>query len=84
MTHADQLLTQALQLPLKDRASLAHKLLLSLDPGEEALTDSEWEAAWVAEAEARSTAYERGETTADDWRQALDRIRQNLKSSQPS
>jgi putative addiction module component (TIGR02574 family) len=48
----------ALQLPLRDRARLAQRLVASLDE------DSEVEQAWAAEVERRVDAYDRGDIEA--------------------
>jgi putative addiction module component (TIGR02574 family) len=47
---------EALQLPLSERAKLAHKLLLSLDE----MSESEVEAAWFDEAERRAKEIDQG------------------------
>jgi hypothetical protein len=74
---AEEILDQALQLPEKERAAIARGLLLSLDEPE--ISENEWNAEWAAEIQARSAAFERGETTARDWRKALADIRQSLR-----
>jgi putative addiction module component (TIGR02574 family) len=65
----------ALQLPRKERATLARQLLLSLEPDE---IDADYEAAWTAEIEARLARVEKGDYSASDWREAITRIRQSL------
>jgi len=50
---AKEIVFAALKLDKKERAELAHKLIVSLDEEMEGLPDAEWEAAWVAEAERR-------------------------------
>ncbi len=52
----DQLETQALQLPLKERAQLAERLIASLDEVDEA----ESERLWAEEAERRYQEYKKG------------------------
>jgi hypothetical protein len=74
----NELLQQALLLPEQERAALAHELLLSLPPGEE-VSESEWEEAWAAEIKNRMERFDRGETTARDWREVLADIRTGLK-----
>ena len=64
-----------LSLPEDDRASLARDLLASLEPDD---SDTDVDAAWAAEIEARSQAVARGEFTASDWRESVERIRQTL------
>lgn len=73
----DQLLTAALALPEEERAALAHDLLLSLAPDEVA-SKEEWEQAWAEELQLRASRYERGETTARDWREVLAEVRASL------
>ena len=74
MSTANDLLSQALGLPLEDRALIARDLLISLESG----FDDDAEAAWVGEIEARSKAVAKGEFTATDWRESAKRIRQEL------
>ena len=64
----------ALQLPHSDRVRLAESLLASLDEEDEIL------AAWVAEAERRADAYERGEIGAVSLEDALAQARARLPS----
>jgi len=66
----------ALQLATSDRAKLAERLLLSLDEDDEIL------ATWVAEAERRGEAYERGEMEAIDFDESLNRLKAKLKAAQ--
>jgi putative addiction module component (TIGR02574 family) len=53
----------ALSLNCKERAELAHKLIVSLDEEGEEPSGAEWEAAWVAEAERRLQDLREGKTT---------------------
>jgi putative addiction module component (TIGR02574 family) len=60
-----ELLEEALSLPPRERAELADRLLISLDPSSGGRID----ALWAAEAEDRLQAFERGEikaVSADD------------------
>jgi hypothetical protein len=79
MHTADDILSQALDLPLADRAWLARDLLLSLESDE---SDDDAEATWADEVEARSDAVARGEFTAADWRESVARIRRELQKRQ--
>ena len=81
MIQTQEILTMALQLPPEERVSLVRHLLLSLEK-EEQQPDADSEAAWRAELIARMERFDRGETVASDWREALARIRQNLKQDQ--
>jgi len=76
MKKNNDLVTLVLELPEAERASLARQLLLSLEPPD---LDSDNEAAWAAELEARIAAVEEGRFRAIDWRKALKRIRRSLK-----
>jgi len=58
-----------MQLPQADRVHLAEKLLASLDDDDEIL------AAWVAEAERRADAFDRGEIGAVSIEEALAQAR---------
>ena len=75
MNTADEILELALQLPQTERASVAHQLLLSLEPDG---FDADHEAAWNAAIEARLARVARGEFSASAWREALGRIRASL------
>jgi putative addiction module component (TIGR02574 family) len=73
MNATNDLLDLALQLPHRERASLARQLLLSLEPEAE---EPDYETLWQAEINARLARVDRGEYSASDWREALTRIRQ--------
>lgn len=72
------LLEHVLHLPSGDRALLARELLLSLDAPDEDL-----DAAWSEELDDRIAAYERGDETATEWREAIERVRQSLQKDAP-
>jgi len=57
------LLSDALSLPARERARLAHELILSLDEGE----DSDAAEAWVAEIERRAQEVDSGAVATEDW-----------------
>ena len=73
LDHLEHLEAAALQLPISDRAHLAERLLASLDEGDEILAE------WVAEAERRADALERGETHAIPIEAALAQARAGLR-----
>jgi hypothetical protein len=74
MTHATrELLTQALELPLEERAKLAAELLESLHDSE-----SEVERAWADEIRDRVAAARAGELESTDWREVLDRVEKEV------
>ncbi|HSK77833.1 MAG TPA: addiction module protein [Thermoanaerobaculia bacterium] len=60
MERSDEILRAALSLPGEERASLADKLLQSLDEDDQERIDR----LWAKEAEDRIAAYERGEIDA--------------------
>lgn len=62
----------ALQLATGDRAKLAERLLISLEEDDEIL------ASWVAEAERRADAFDRGETETIDFDEAIAQARARL------
>ena len=76
MSTGDDIRDRALGLSKEDRARLARDLLLSLDSEE---LDEDCESAWAAEINARSAAVARGDFTASDWRESLERARQVLR-----
>ena len=59
----DELMAQAAKLSLDDRELLLVRLHLDLDES----TDPEVEAAWIAEAERRMEAIDRGESVTVPW-----------------
>ncbi len=77
MSEIDQIRDTVLKLSTAERAALARDLLVSLDDVE---TDSDSDQQWADEILARSDAYQRGELTARDWRESVDRVRQALQS----
>lgn len=62
----------ALQLASSDRAKLAERLLISLEEDDEIL------ASWVAEAERRADAFDRGEMETIDFDEAIAQARARL------
>jgi len=62
-SQASDLLTDALALPARERAKIAHELLLSLDEG----ADADAAEAWVTELERRAAEIRSGTTTTEDW-----------------
>ena len=66
---------QALRLPVDERASLAHKLLLSLDE----LSPEELDEAWLIEAERRARELDRGEVKPVPIEELRRRVRTVLR-----
>lgn len=69
-----RVLEEALALPEDERAVVAGELLSSLDQ----VRQSELDALWANEAEARLDAYDRGEITSAPVSDAIRRIEQRL------
>lgn len=76
MTMREQVLQEALALPLEDRAFLAERLDQSLD--HEQFASSEIAAAWTAEIDRRIAAYDRGEVQATEPDESIARMRRYL------
>lgn len=76
MSLAPDLVSMVLGLSGPERAELAHRLLLSLETEP---FDADCEAAWAIELERRATAIDTGRAEATEWREAIDRMRQNLR-----
>lgn len=67
------ILTQALGLPLDERAKIAADLLESLHDAEEQVAS-----AWAAEIRDRVEAARAGELESTDWRTVLDRVQKDV------
>lgn len=68
-----ELLAEALELPLDDRAKMAAELLESLQEAE-----ADVEQAWAREIEKRVAAARAGELASTDWRAVLDRVEREV------
>lgn len=68
----DAIETTLMQLPQADRVHLAERLLASLEEEDETLAE------WVAEAERRADAHERGEIGAISLEDAMTRLRADI------
>jgi hypothetical protein len=68
-----ELLEEALELPLDERAKMAAELLESLQEAE-----TEVEAAWATEIQQRVAAARAGELASTDWRTVLDRVEREV------
>ena len=74
MTRATrELLAEALELPLDERAKFAAELLESLHEAESAV-----EEAWANEIQKRVAAVRAGELASTDWRTVLDRVEKEV------
>lgn len=67
------LLTEALELPLEERAKMAAELLESLQEAE-----AEVEEAWATEIQKRVAAARAGELASTDWKTVLDRVEREV------
>jgi hypothetical protein len=70
------LLTEALELPLDERAKIAAELLESLQDAEEQV-----ETAWATEIQQRVAAARTGDLESTDWRTVLDRVEREVLGS---
>jgi len=70
---ARDLLTEALELPLDERAKIAAELLESLEDAE-----GEVEEAWASEIQKRVSAARAGELASTDWRTVLERVEREV------
>lgn len=75
---AQELLRQAMALPVKERADLAAELLASLDDAV-AEDPAEVEAAWAAEIEHRARRVIAGETLGTPWEDVRRRAESDLR-----
>jgi hypothetical protein len=76
---AQKICVDALSLPRKTRAEIAHRLLVSL---EEQLPSREVEAAWKTTARKRLANIKSGKTTCRDVKAAVDEARKKLAKNQ--
>ena len=68
----EQVLREAMNLPVTERAALAERILASFDSASQDAVD----AAWAAEAEDRIAAYDRGEIGSIDADEVFKKIGQ--------
>lgn len=73
---ARALLTDALGLPLAERAELAHELIASLDDPADARVGD----AWLTEVERRLREVDAGSATLEEWSVVRKRIARRLRS----
>jgi len=75
MSFEPELIDRVLLLPANERAALARKIILSLEPAD---FDPDAQDAWNVEIESRLAQVDRGEVTLLDWRESIDRARRSL------
>ena len=76
-SRAQELLREALTLPVEERADVAAELLASLDE-EPAENAAEAEAAWAQEIERRARRVLNGESAGESWEDVRARVVQRL------
>lgn len=69
-TEAQHLFDEAMKLPEGERAKLADKLSLTLDP----MADPDWQAAWGPEVARRIVEVENGAAKLSDWKDVRHRL----------
>jgi putative addiction module component (TIGR02574 family) len=74
MDDAKKFLAAALELPERDRAEIAARLLESLDEAEQEGVDE----AWAREIERRCAALDSGEAVTSDWDEFRARIERDI------
>jgi putative addiction module component (TIGR02574 family) len=77
-SRAQELLREALRLPVAERADVAAELLASLDDAETE-NPAEVEAAWAAEIEKRARRVMSGESTGVPWEDVRRRAEADLR-----
>jgi hypothetical protein len=77
MATTSEVLDAAMHLKSEDRAEVAHKLLLSLEPDD---FDDDVDRAWANEVRRRLKAIREGRSNLRDWNDALLDIRQSIES----
>jgi putative addiction module component (TIGR02574 family) len=75
--HADKLLEESLSLPPKQRAKLAHRLIVSLEDAE---PDDDAATLWVAEIERRAREIDDGTAELLSWERVREHISKHLKA----
>lgn len=74
---AEQILSEALQMPTEDRASMAQRLIASLDD----VTDEGVEIAWQQEVNRRLAEAESGKVAFLSWEEVRQQLRGNSCAS---
>jgi putative addiction module component (TIGR02574 family) len=74
MSAAERVISEALALPVSDRAKVVHRLLESL----ESVPDDELDSTWLAELESRADQVENGQVTPVSWEAARESITSEL------
>jgi hypothetical protein len=77
MSAPADILNLAMQLPEKERAALAHELLVSLESDH--LDEDEVTSVWQSDIDHRLMKIAAGTCKTHDWREAIEEVRQELK-----
>jgi hypothetical protein len=80
VVNKSEVLNAALSLPCSDRAEIARRLLLSLEPED---FDEQADEAWVEEIRRRQQAVRQGTIVARDWDAALSDLRRAIAAQDP-
>lgn len=75
MSRVEEVLQQALQLPIEERARIAAELLASVDGA----PDPDAAAAWATEIERRARRALAGQSTGTDWDVVKKRVEDSLR-----
>ena len=68
---------EMLSLPSKERARLAHELIVSLDEEKQDLSQDEWQTAWLEEAKRREARL--NSEKLQSHKEVMDSLKNNLK-----
>ena len=77
MVTASEVFNAAMSLQASERAEVAHRLVLSLEPAD---FDEDVDQAWAEEVRRRRQAVQEGSVKLLDWKDALADIRQSIMS----
>jgi putative addiction module component (TIGR02574 family) len=78
MAIESDLVERTMHLSSADRAELARRLILSLEPGG---VEADVERAWEIEIERRIRSFEGGQTAAADWQDTVERAKAKLNDN---
>ena len=76
--NAEQIEKELLNLSHKERARLAHRLIVSLDEEEEHISGVEWEALWLEEAQRRERELREGKAKLRPAEEVLREMRKEF------
>jgi len=76
--NAEQIEKELLNLSHKERARLAHRLIVSLDEEEEHISEAEWEALWLEEVQRRERELREGKAKLQPAEEVLRELRKEF------